>query len=82
MPRVENGFGGGGGGRELLGDSGMALSSLCLPSSGGSGGTGGGVAFICLDGVCCSCLATTGGSLEKMSCSIENNSDRVEIYES
>ena len=58
----------------------MALSSLCLPSSGGSGGTGGGFAFVCLDCVCCSCLATTGGSLEKISCSMEKNSNKVEVY--
>ena len=58
----------------------MGLSSLCLPSSGGSGGTGGGLAFGCLGCVCCSCLATTGGSLEKMSCSMEKNSNKVEVY--
>lgn len=80
LPRAENGFGGGGGGCELVGDCGAVLSSLCLPSSGGSGGTGGGLAFGCLDCVCCSCLATTGGSLEKMSCSMEKNSNNVEVY--
>lgn len=80
MAVVENGFGGGGGGWELLEDCGVALFSLCLPSSGGNGGTGGGEAFICVDCVCCSCLATTGGSLAKMSCSTVKNSDKVEVY--
>ena len=80
MARGENGFGGGGGGCELVGDCGVALSSLCLPNSGGSGGTGGGLAFGCSGCLCCSCLATTGGSLEKMSCSMEKNSNKVEVY--
>lgn len=64
----------------MIGDCSVALSSLCLPSSGGSGGTGGGLAFVCLNCVCCSCLDTTGGSLEKMSCNMEKNSNKVEVY--
>ena len=70
-----------GGGVCVLGeDCGVAVFSLCHPSSGGSGGTGGGLAFGCSGCLCCSCLATTGGSLEKMSCSMEKNSNKVEVY--
>lgn len=78
-------LGGRGGGRcPWFVEVGLSEVESGLPSSGGKGGTGGGIEALC-GGIGCarsswSCLEMTGGSREKTSCSTESKAVILERY--